>query len=428
MPPCQLLWASKRVWEAVCQAAFWRRRRIIRPSLLLQSSFQQSSLLLHSTWRWMRSWWRWWIALLPGKSLGGAAAWHRRRRRLQQRRERLVLLSAAERPPVEAAAGSGGCCCTAVPVSTVCFTVAALLHTHRLCCMECCKPGPGKQDNVKWTTSQLSEISCCDTSLGCQLLSSAVIWKADSRRHSGSEGIIGQRIFTGSEKLVLQVQVQLVLQGWIGKCEMQQSGLCMTCRTSCDQFSCFPPAMLCCHHVLSWQQTLLISAHPAHAADICSCCFLNFDNLSWCMHLHWKPFMHAGIEFDNLVSAVTQCKNNVSFMPPTLNIRFPVSCFHNSLCLNISMLLSYHPYQPYHPYHPYQPYQLPTIPTCTVHSSSQQHPCSSQSVTRYSRNCFSAGKSCSGQVRAKSMWRVQSCNFHFSTSDETKGLGLGNFC
>ena len=107
-----------------------------------------------------------WAGLLHGIVGGG---------RLQQRRERLVLLSAAERPPVEAAAGSGGCCCTAVPVSTVCFTVAALLHTHRLCYMECCKPGPGKQDNVKWTTSQLSEISCCDTSLGCQLLSSAVI-------------------------------------------------------------------------------------------------------------------------------------------------------------------------------------------------------------------------------------------------------------
>ena len=105
--------------------SFWRRRRIIRPSLLLQSSFQQSSLLLHSTWRWMRSWWRWWIALLPGKSLGGAAAWHRRRR------EAAAEAGKAGSAFCSRAAAGRSCCWEWRLLLHCCPSLHSLLHSGR---------------------------------------------------------------------------------------------------------------------------------------------------------------------------------------------------------------------------------------------------------------------------------------------------------
>ena len=208
--------AAKRVWhwQAVCQAAFLRRRRKIHLSsllLLLQSSFEQRSLL-HAT---RRSQWcggggnyeglpccraRFWAGRPPPcccccmaseeeAAVGGGKGWFCF---LQQR----------------AAAGRsccwecpGCCCCCCCPASS------SLLHS----CLAAAHPPVvlharprGKQasrDRVR-RSGGLSNVSC-DTLLWCQLLSSAVIWKADTQdtqtlRHSDSEGIIGQRILVGA--------------------------------------------------------------------------------------------------------------------------------------------------------------------------------------------------------------------------------------
>ena len=106
MPPCQLLWASKRVWEAVCQAAFGADAELsARVCCCCRVVFSRAVCCCTAPGVECAPGGvdglpccqaRVWAGLLHGIVGGG---------RLQQRRERLVLLSAAERPPVEAAAG-----------------------------------------------------------------------------------------------------------------------------------------------------------------------------------------------------------------------------------------------------------------------------------------------------------------------------------